>query len=223
MEDQDEEEAEAEEQSLATAAAAAAQPEPPVAAAAAGSDQRKGTGKGKKKHRVTVEHTKEALPLILKVCSQLSQANQEAEGALYDVVLTDKTSAVHQAMTKEWSEQVKAEGSGHNRGSPHLQAWWGLLEGLADSEIGARNKEAIRTITELCKRLQDQHNLSMDVRACRIRKAYDPDKVKLTLALCGALELHRAPIMQSLGQLVGTKILSGRAPAGQPSAKCWRS
>jgi hypothetical protein len=174
--------------------------------------EKKGKGKGKGSLKITSERVLKAFPVMMKASCFTMQGIREGEACYFDVALIGSESRMVEEMaarTKAWQEEVEAKGKGHDCGPPFLRAWEGLLVALSEGDVGAVNKMKVKEAIDLTTANKDSAYLM--VRACRARKAYDPAKRKLVLAVRGEMEKFRVPIMDSIKQL-GGEIKTGKAP-----------
>ena len=108
-----------------------------------------------------------------------------------------------------------AGGDGGEGEGPQLRvlpAWEALLGSLLEEEIGALNKTKLKELHSSMIELTMEEKL-LHIRTCRFKKAYDPDKLKLVVAVRGAVEPYRVHLVVALGQ-VGAEVKQGRAPPG---------
>ena len=99
-------------------------------------------------------------------------------------------------------------GKGHGLGPPFLRVFRALIDWLLGEDVGKANKEALEGIKK--EFAEKDKQLLMVVRACRLRRAYDPEFHKLAFAIRERPDIRLA-ILSSLEQL-GGEVKSGRAP-----------
>ncbi len=190
--------------------------EDPIESDAEGGKGSSGKGKGKQKtnkYQLDLKAVSRAMPVVVKATLSSLQANREIESVLYDVALTATNTEIPASMKKfttEWNKKVKESGSGHGLGPPHLAAWEGFLVALMAGDIGASNKVVINQILEAYKTATPEQ-AGLDVRLCRCKKTFNPEKVRIIISVRGSLEQHRHTLRESLKQL-GAELKSGRAP-----------
>lgn len=180
----------------------------------------KGKGKGKGHHKITHQDMASAFPSVVKATLSTLQSVREVESVLFDVALLDKEAPTILAMktaTTEWMTKVTANGQGHGLGPPHLAAWEALAASLIELDIGAANKTALREHLEAFKVLT-MIEKGIAVRLCKVKRTFDPLKVRLIISLRGSLEPLRPTVISALVQ-AGASMKAGRAPAGNLERK----
>eukprot|EP00929_Paragymnodinium_shiwhaense_P057174 TRINITY_DN28613_c1_g2_i1.p2 TRINITY_DN28613_c1_g2~~TRINITY_DN28613_c1_g2_i1.p2 ORF type:complete len:252 (+),score=52.99 TRINITY_DN28613_c1_g2_i1:72-758(+) len=153
------------------------------------------------------------------------QDHRTVAGVLMDCIIVPTETAVAKALTetgRAYAEQCEAKGKGHDLGPPHLWAWAALVKALSTADVGAENK---RCLLEHLAKYEgwSQEEAALHIRLVRLTKCFKSSQRKLWLCInegtsasetAGTSKSLRRLVLDSLKQIEGCKVTTGRAPAG---------
>ena len=174
----------------------------------------KAKSKGKEtKYKVTTGEACKSLPTLVKATCSSLQSARELEGTANDNMIFPSDHNILVAMkaaTKTWQEKIVEIGKGHGLGPPYLPAWEAFLATLISEDVGGAAKKSLAVLEEKLKQLPQQERLLV-IRVCKAKVTYDQGFSRVTLALRGFMEEHRAELLEAAKQ-AGAELKFGKAP-----------
>mmetsp|Transcript_1508 Transcript_1508/g.4656 ORF Transcript_1508/g.4656 Transcript_1508/m.4656 type:complete len:229 (-) Transcript_1508:172-858(-) len=172
---------------------------------------------GKQKRPDFKGGNKQLVAVLLKQVLKLSQEGRDMASAVVDT-LVGKAEAPEcvslLSQTAAYAAQAKAAGKAHQLGPPHVQAFGGLLRGLAKvgAAVGQRNLVALAAVEKEFEGMTWQQ-AAEEVRVCKLSKMYRSEYKRLTLVFGGSevAARWRSATMGALEQ-TGWERKYGRAP-----------
>ena len=213
-------------QKRATTQDAANSPAPKPAKGGGGKQGAKAGGKGKqskgedsssseKKHvNQAMLENKALMSLMVKQILNSAQTGRDLMGVLYDTWIVPIECQLIQVAKKQnlkYSEKVKARG--HGLGPPHLYTFGGVLSGLASM---VKDTESMIPVQEVIDNYIEKEATAKGetIKICRVSKACDSSKHRLTMAFSPTAEAMaaRQAIMTALHKQKEFEHKQGRPP-----------
>ena len=191
-----------------SAATAAGELVEPGAEVAAKNQQKGKKGKGKGKN--------DLLDTTAKLTRALADQVRDLNAATFDVLTLgakDPLAVLINEAGRSYHEATKGQSpQQHLKGPPSIHLFAALLGDLKDRTNKPDHKNLHDALEQLAGKMNTAQEAAMMVRVCKLTKAYDKQKLKLTLALADRSAQHL--VTQTLDALNLATPLHGKAPRG---------
>ena len=168
----------------------------------------------------------QGLRSLLAALTKMTLMNQQAirllQGLACDTILLPLDTAIKAKMNHE-AKAIVAEaqrrrdlGSGTDQrpeqlGPPTCSMAMALLEGLAETDCGSANVEAVKSILARWGQLEAEE-MDEQIQHCRVHRGYNATSVRLTSSMPRGPD--RAAVLAALRGVKDVRVMCGQAPPG---------
>jgi len=188
---------------------------PPPAGEASGADGRKrkkGRGKGKEQpaaREATTLPAREATTLLLTIANDV-RTMMAAISLTFMFPMTDPSVVAAKEEGRRYAAESRRLGKGHSLGPPSVHQALEWLVSLLAREVGEVARGYLEPwLADLRDREMDE--ACLEIRLFRSRKAYDPEKCKVTFCFADPKAMQH---LMAACKAIGGKFLQGAAPKG---------